>query len=453
MVKQQVGWLEAFLVYFKPRVLAMFFLGFSSGLPYALVFSTLAAWLRDFGISRTAIGFFAWVGVIFAFKFVIAPFIDAVPIPWLTRKMGKRRSWMLVSQIGLAIGLYGMANLNPQLAILQVALVSLAVAFFSASQDVVVDAYRIEAVEQEFQGAMAANYVFGYRVAVLISGAGALVIADQLNWYVSYTTMAAFMCVGIITTFIIKEPDHRKMQEEAETFEHEWVEKVLGSGQHSRVKEWFVRAVASPFLEFFQRNGRFSILLLFFVSIYLLSDIVMGIMANPFYLDLGFSKTDIAQITKVFGFFCTIAGAFLGGALVVRYGIMRPLILGACMLTVTNLLFAYMAQQGPDKMWLAFVISADNISGGLANSVFIAYLSSLVNQSYTATQYALFSSIMKLPGKIVAGFSGVVVDAQGYTHFFVYAAILGLPAIILAVYLWLRSRKEEAEEAGAASTS
>ncbi|WP_160153097.1 MFS transporter [Microbulbifer sp. ALW1] len=453
MVKQQVGWLEAFLVYFKPRVLAMFFLGFSSGLPYALVFSTLAAWLRDFGISRTAIGFFAWVGVIFAFKFVIAPFIDAVPIPWLTRKMGKRRSWMLVSQIGLAIGLYGMANLNPQLAILQVALVSLAVAFFSASQDVVVDAYRIEAVEQEFQGAMAANYVFGYRVAVLISGAGALVIADQLNWYVSYTTMAALMCVGIITTFIIKEPDHRKMQEEAETFEHEWVEKVLGSGQHSRVKEWFVRAVASPFLEFFQRNGRFSILLLFFVSIYLLSDIVMGIMANPFYLDLGFSKTDIAQITKVFGFFCTIAGAFLGGALVVRYGIMRPLILGACMLTVTNLLFAYMAQQGPDKMWLAFVISADNISGGLANSVFIAYLSSLVNQSYTATQYALFSSIMKLPGKIVAGFSGIVVDAQGYTHFFVYAAILGLPAIILAVYLWLRSRKEEAEEAGAASTS
>ena len=449
MQTSQASWLETLTVYFKPRVLAMFFLGFSSGLPYMLVFSTLSAWLRDYNLTLTVIGFFGWVGIIFAFKFVIAPFIDSVPLPWLTRVMGKRRSWMLVTQLGLVLGLFVMAKLNPQLSIVQVALASVVVALFSASQDVVIDAYRIEAVDREFQGAMAANYVFGYRIAVLVSGAGALVIADHFDWYTSYTTMAACMLVGIITCLLIAEPDHSKVKRETEEFQHAWVDRVLGSGQHGRFKEWFVRAVVCPFLEFFQRNGAFSLLLLFFVSIYLLSDIVMGIMANPFYLDLGFTKTDIAQISKVFGFFCAIAGAFLGGALVVRFGIMRPLILGACMLATTNLLFALMAQQGPDKMWLAFVISADNVSGGLANAVFIAYLSSLVNQSYTATQYALFSSLMKLPGKIVAGFSGIVVDAQGYSYFFIYAALLGTPAILLAIYLWWRSRgeKESADQA------
>lgn len=446
MQEQKLSWMQALGVYLKPRVMAMFFLGFSSGLPYLLVFSTLSAWLRDYGASRTVIGFFAWVGIIFSFKFILAPIIDSLPVPFLTRWLGKRRSWMLVAQTGLVAGLLYMSQLNPQLSLLPVAVSSLWVALCSASQDVVIDAYRIEAVEKELQGAMAANYVFGYRVAVLISGAGALMIADNSSWAVAYTTMAALMAVGVVTTLLIAEPDHRKVKQQAEEFQHEWVDKVLGSGEHGPVKEWLVRAVACPFLEFFQRNGRFSIVLLLFISIYLLSDIVMGIMANPFYLDLGFSKTDIAEIGKVFGFFCTILGAYFGGLLVVKYGIMRPLIIGAILLSVANLLFAHLAQMGPSRAWLAVVISADNISGGISNAVFIAYMSSLTNQAYTATQYALFSSLMKLPGKIIAGFSGVVVDAQGYSHFFVYSATLGIPAILLAIYLWHRSRGDEESE-------
>jgi PAT family beta-lactamase induction signal transducer AmpG len=259
--------------------------------------------------------------------------------------------------------------------------------------------------------------------------------------------MAALMGVGIVATLLIAEPDHAKLQREAEVFQHAWVENVLGEGTHSRLWEWFVRAVICPFLEFFQRNGRFGLVLLLFIGVFRLSDIAMGIMANPFYLDLGFSKSDIAQIGKIFGFFCTIAGAYLGGLLVLRYGVLRPLILGACMVAATNLLFAHLAGVGPVKAWLAAVISADNISGGLANAVFIAYISSLTNQAYTATQYALFSSLMTLPGKFISGFSGIVVDAQGYAPYFIYVAIIGLPAILLATYLWWRDSGEAEPQA------
>ena len=443
MQKQNMTWGEALRIYLKPKVLAMFFLGFSAGLPLLLVFSTLTAWLRDYGVSRTAIGFFAWVGITFSIKVLWAPVIDYLKIPFLTRVMGKRRSWMIVAQFGVALGLLGMASVNPQLALSQVAVLAVLVAFCSASQDVVIDAYRIEAVDRDLQGAMAANYVFGYRIALLVAGAGALYVAELANWSVAYATMAALMGVGIITTLLISEPDHDKVKAMAEDFQHDWVDRMLGSGQHSRIWEWFIRAVACPFIEFFQRNGRFALVLLLFIGIYRLSDIAMGVMANPFYLDLGFSKSDIAQITKVFGFFFTILGSFLGGLLVVRFGIMRPLILGAVMVAGTNLLFAHLANIGPDKAWLALVISADNVSAGLSNAVFIAYLSSLANQAYTATQYALFSSLMTLPGKFISGFSGIVVDAQGYNLFFTYAAIIGLPAILLSIYLWRRSQREE----------
>lgn len=443
MQKQKMTWGEALRIYLKPKVVTMFFLGFSAGLPLLLVFSTLTAWLRDYGVSRTAIGFFAWVGITFSIKVLWAPVIDYLKIPFLTKLMGKRRSWMLVAQFGVALGLLGMSAIDPQLSLTKVAVLAVWVAFCSASQDVVIDAYRIEAVNKDLQGAMAANYVFGYRIALLVAGAGALYIADLTSWSISYASMAGLMGVGIITTLLISEPDHRKVQALAAGFQHEWVDRMLGDGQHSRLREWFVRAVACPFIEFFQRNGRFALVLLLFIGIYRLSDIAMGVMANPFYLDLGFTKSEIAQITKVFGFFFTILGSFLGGLLVVRFGIMRPLILGAIMVAGTNLLFAHLATVGPDKAWLAFVISADNVSAGLSNAVFIAYLSSLANQAYTATQYALFSSLMTLPGKFISGFSGIVVDAQGYNLFFTYAAMVGIPAILLSIYLWWRSRREE----------
>lgn len=444
MQQNKMTWGEALKVYSRPRVLAMFFLGISAGLPLLLVFSTLTAWLRDYGVSRTTIGFAAWIGITFSVKFAWAPIIDSLRIPFLTNLMGKRRSWMLVSQIGIAAGLFAMSHINPQLGLPAIFGFGVLVAFCSASQDVVIDAFRIEVIEKQYQGAMAAMYVFGYRVALLIAGAGALFIAEYASWSIAYMSMAALMAVGIITTLLVSEPDHLKSRAQGEEFQHEWVDRVLGSGKHSRISEWFVRSVACPFIDFFERNGRFAIVLLLFIGIYRVSDIAMGVMANPFYLDLGFSKDDIAQIGKLFGFVCTMIGAFLGGAMVVRFGILRPLILGAVMVASTNLLFAHLATLGADKTWLAIAISADNISAGISNSVFIAFLSSLVNQSYTATQYALFSSLMTLPGKFISGFSGIVVDAEGYPYFFILVAILGIPAVLLSIYIWYRNKDEEA---------
>jgi PAT family beta-lactamase induction signal transducer AmpG len=419
------SWREALLVYTRPRVIGMIFLGFSAGLPFLLVFSTLSAWLRDEGTTRTVIGFFSWVGITYSIKVFWAPIIDRLPFPLLTRLLGKRRSWMLVAQIGIALGLAGMALVDTQTQLTQLALLAVLVAFSSSTQDIVIDAYRIEAVERESQCAMAATYVFGYRLALLVAGAGAFYIAEFNSWRVAYLSMAALMGIGMLTTLIIQEPQHiatSKTKTPAATFS-------------LRLKNWFSIAIIEPFAEFFSRNGKIALLILLLIAIYKLSDITMGVMANPFYLDLGFSKTEIANISKIFGFFMTIAGAALGGILVARYGMMRPLLLGAVMVALTNMLFAVLAISEPSLTLLAIVISTDNLSGGLAASAFIAYLSSLTNQAYTATQYALFSSLMTLPAKLLGGFSGIVVDTQGYFTFFVYAAVIGLPAIGLVVIL------------------
>jgi len=441
------SWKEAFLVYLKPRVVGMLFLGFSAGLPFLLVFSTLSAWLRDIGIERTVIGFFSWVGITYSIKFFWAPVIDSLALPYLTKKLGKRRSWMLLAQIGIAGGLLGMAITNPEQQIHIIALFALVVAFSSATQDITIDAYRIEALDKIYQGAMATTYVLGYRLALLAAGAGAFYIAEFQNWSVAYLAMAGLMGIGILTTLIISEPDVSKDQQ---TKDRETkLEQSLGvdhtTGKLHQLVAWFADAVIAPFADFVQRNGKIAIAILALVAVYKISDITMGVMANPFYLDLGFSKIEIANVTKVFGFFMTIAGAAIGGIMVVRYGIMRPLVLGAILIASTNLLFAMLAIYEPSINFLALVVSADNLSGGIATSVFIAYLSSLTNTAYTATQYALFSSLMTLPAKFIGGFSGIVVDTQGYFSFFVYAAILGTPAILLATYLL---KKQDTENNG-----
>ena len=426
-------WREAFSIYSQPRVVGMIFLGFSAGLPFLLVFSTLSAWLRDEGVTRSVIGFFSWVGITYSIKFFWAPVVDRLPLPLLTKLMGKRRSWMLIAQIGIAGGLIGMGVSDSQTQLQQIALFAVWVAFCSSTQDIVVDAYRIEAVIPEYQGAMAATYVLGYRVALLAAGAGAFYIADYTSWETAYFAMAATMLVGIITTLIINEPEHKQ-----DLFADK-VEQHNKSPKTKSLATWFFNAVANPFIEFFTRTGKAGLLILALIAVYKMSDITMGVMANPFYLDLGFSKKEIADVSKIFGFFMTIAGASLGGIMVVRYGIMRPLLLGAIMVALTNLLFALLAISKPDLMLLAGVISADNLSGGIATSVFIAYLSSLTNSAYTATQYALFSSLMTLPAKLLGGFSGVIVDNFGYNHFFIYASAVGLPSIILVIIL-MRSK-------------
>jgi len=431
------NWLELLSIYRQPRVLGMICLGFSAGLPFLLVFSTLSAWLRDIGIARTTIGFFSWVGITYSIKFFWAPVIDRLPFAGLTTWLGKRRGWMLAAQITIVLGLAGMALTDPHTELTRLAIFALLVAFGSATQDITVDAYRIEAVEKNMQGAMAATYVFGYRIALLVTGAGAFYIAEAWSWPTAYLVMATLMGIGIATTLIISEPVHvidentRKLEEK--------LEKSIGLQQKknlpARIIAWFSDAVASPFVEFFQRNGALAIVILLLVSTYKISDITMGVMANPFYLDLGFSKTDIANVTKIFGFFMTIAGAAAGGMLVLRYGMLRPLLAGAVLIMTTNLLFVWLAVSEPGLVSLAIVISADNLGGGFATSAFIAYLSSLTNTAYTATQYALFSSLMTLPAKFIGGFSGWVVDSSGYAFFFLYTGLLGLPAILLVLYL------------------
>jgi PAT family beta-lactamase induction signal transducer AmpG len=290
---------------------------------------------------------------------------------------------------------------------------------------------------------MAASYILGYRLALLVAGAGALYIASFTTWSRAYVTMALLMGVGIATTLLIAEPTPPRERTDVEREQR--VVDFVARNAHlppvlRRLGAWFVGAVVCPFVDFFSRHGMLALVILLFIGVFRISDITMGVMANPFYLDLGFDLNEIATVTKFFGFFMTIAGSALGGLLVVRYGLMRPLFIGAVLVVLTNLLFAWLAVSEPSLVWLAAVISADNLSGGLAVSAFIAYLSSLTNTAYTATQYALFSSLMTLPAKFLGGFSGIMVDGFGYAPFFIYASALGVPAVLLVAYLSYRER-------------
>ena len=431
-------WRAALAVYSQPRVLGMLFLGFSAGLPFLLVFSTLSAWLSDADVDRGTIGFFSWIGIMYSVKVVWAPLVDRLPLPLLGKWLGQRRSWLLVAQCGIAGCLLLLASITPERNLLLFAFYALLLAFSSATQDVVIDAYRIEAVAKEYQAAMSASYILGYRVATLASGAGALYLADVLDWQMAYLAMCAFTLVGIVTTLVIREPAH-VVKEETRLQEEQLAHKLSGAlhigNVWERITEWFAVAVISPFAEFFRRSGKSALLILLLIGTYRITDITMAVMANPFYLDLGFTKSQIASVTKLFGFFLTIGGAALGGILVMRYGIMRILLLGSVLVIISNLLFATLAHIGPDITALALIISADSLAGGVATAVFVAYLSSLTNTAYTATQYALFSSLMTLFPKILAGFSGVVVEHFGYFTFYVYSSLLGLPALLIIVYM------------------
>jgi PAT family beta-lactamase induction signal transducer AmpG len=352
---------------------------------------------------------------------------------------------MLLAQIGITMGLLAIAASDPATDVVRVALCALFVAFCAATQDVSIDAYRIEAVERDFQGAMAASYQLGYRLSWYVSGAAALYIADFVSWPAAYTAMAVCMLVGIITVFLIREPTVEVTQQTRERETH--LAETLESRAHvsprlHETAQWFSSAVVSPFVDFFARNGRLALAILALIALYRISDITMGIMANPMYVDLGFTKSEIATASKTVGIPITILGTFLGGLLVARYGPMRPLLLGAFLTVVTNIAFAYLATSGARFELLLLTVSADNLAGGLAGSVFIAYLSSLTNTAYTATQYALFSSLFTLAGKFLGGFSGIIVDATSYVHFFIITGLLGIPAILLVLFLMSRETRE-----------
>jgi len=445
------GWLEALAAYKHPRVLAMLFLGFSAGLPFMLVFSTLSAWLREVGIERATIGMLSWVGIIYSIKFFWAPVVDRLPLPLLHRLLGRRRSWMLLAQAGIAVGLFNMAHLDPVGHLGAMAALALLVAFSAATQDIAIDAWRIEAVPQPMQGVMAAAYQLGYRIAIMVGSAGALWIAADHGWTASYTAMAAMVGVGVLTTLVIAEPEPRVERQSLAQEQRviDWLErKAHWPDSLRQVGSWFVGAVVCPFVDFFTRYGtRLAVLMLAFIASYRLTDFTMGVMANPFYLDVGYTLKEIAAVAKLFGLVSSIVGVLLGGLAVARLGTVKSLAFGSLAVIASNLMFMTLAfQDDPSLTGLAIVVSADNLAMGIAGTALIAYLSSLTTASYTATQYALFSSMYALPGKLLMGTSGFVVDAIGYPWFFVYTSSLGIPALVM-LYFLVRQRTREAARA------
>jgi len=427
---KKLGWLAALHVYLEPASWRMLCLGFSAGLPLLLVLGTLSFRLREAGIDRSTIGFLSWVGLAYGFKWVWSPLVDRLPLPLLTRWLGRRRSWLLLAQATVLVGLVGMALLDPQVALEPVVWCALVVAFGSATQDIALDAFRIESADAQHQAALAATYQTGYRLAMIWAGAGVLWIAARAAgtddatylhaaWQTAYLVMAASMSLGVLTVLLSPEPAQRAMP------------------PARNAREWLQSALIEPFAEFIRRYHWQAAIILGLIAVYRISDVVMGIMANPFYVDMGYTKDEVAAVTKVFGVIMTLVGAFIGGAMALRMGVMRVLMLGALLSAASNLLFSWLAGQGHDVSKLVFVISADNLASGIASSAFIAYLSSLTNVNYSATQYAMFSSMMLLLPKFVAGYSGVYVDAFGYANFFTSTALLGAPVLVL---VWLASR-------------
>lgn len=428
-------WRAALFTYTRPRVVGMGFLGFSSGLPFLLVFSTLSAWLATVGVSKTTIGLFSWLGLTYSFKFLLAPFIDRFRVPGLGRWLGKRRSWMLVAQAGLMFGLFSMAGTDPVEALSTLAWFGLLVAFASSIQDIAIDAWRIEAVATDQQGAMAATYLAGYRIAMLVAGAGSFYIAAGASWPTAYVVMAALVGIGMITVLLLGEPDVDAEGEMA--VREQWAVDWLAARAHQpawlqRTQRWIIGAVICPFWDFLARYGRAALVILAVVGLYRACEITLAVMSNPFYLDAGYSPEQIASVTKIFGLIMVLTGAALGGVLVARIGVLRAALVGAVISPASNLVFVWLSwQSAPGIVDLAATISIENLANGMAMTAFIAYLSSLTNVAYTATQYALFSSLMTLPGKFVGGFSGWVVERFGYAWFFFDTALIGMPVIIL----------------------
>lgn len=427
----------------------MLSLGFSAGLPLLLVMGTLSFWLREAGIDRSTIGHLSWIGLAYGFKWMWSPLVDRLPLPLFTRLLGRRRAWLLLSQIAITVALIGIASTDPLENLAVTVFFALAVAFASATQDIALDAYRIEAVAPRLQGAMAATYQAGYRMAMILASAGTLWIAAAVDlsettyeyapWRIAYLAMAAFMSVGIVTTLIIREPDvpATRLISENESRAREAIAHWHLNKSLTQLLAWLYGAMVAPFRDFIVRHGGQALLILALIAVYRISDVVMGVMSNPFYVDMGYTKDEVATVSKVYGVIMTIIGAAIGGVLTAKIGIMRTLFLGAILSAATNLLFVWLAGRGHDVTGLIFTISADNLSAGIASSAFIAYLSGLTNSAYSATQYALFSSMMLLLPKFIAGFSGDFVDAYGYATFFTGTALLGLPVLIL---VWLAGR-------------
>ncbi len=503
------SWSETWRAWLNPKAITMLFLGFSAGLPILLIFSTLSVWLREAGVARAAVTFFSWAALGYSFKFLWAPLVDLLPLPALTRIFGRRRAWLLVSQLLIITAILSMASVDPagsQRNLTFMALAAVILGFSSATQDIVIDAYRIESADKSLQAMLAAMYIAGYRIGMLVAGAGSLFLAGYLGttsqaydytaWKLTYIGMAAVMGCGVATTLLISEPKVSRLVspyefsaldygrflalfvfssmafaltfffsgfvfmeleklfpqvfimangEQIGSFIIELARFTLAVGIAAIVagimiflgivnKDMVQQSYLEPIKDFFFRYGKkTALLLLVLIGFYRLSDIVLGVVSNVFYLDMGFSKNVIAGITKTFGLGMTLVGGFLGGVLTVRYGVNKILFLGAFLSAATNLLFMLLARTGTDITMLTVVIGADNLSAGIATTAFIAFLSSLTNISFTAVQYAIFSSMMTLSPKLIGGYSGTMVSSFGYEKFFLATALMGIPVLFLIV--------------------
>ncbi len=404
-------WRDALAVYEDRRLLVILLMGFSSGLPLLLTLSTLSYWLSKLGVDRTSIGLFASVGLPYSLKFLWAPFLDQIRPPFL----GRRRGWAIVIQLCLAASIVALGFTDPSINPWWTAAAAIVVAFFSASQDIVIDAYRIEILPEEEQGAGAAATQVGYRFGLLAAGAGALALADFVAWHWVFIMLAALVGVGMIAFLIGAEPD------------------VPPVARHETFATWFADSVIAPIADFLGRRGWVVILL--FVLCFKVGEAISGTMATPFYVEMGFSGVEIAAVSKVFGIIATLAGTLVGGLVVARFGIMRALLLGGVLQALGILLFAVLAMKGHDMLWLTIAIGGDNFVGGLGSAAFVAYLSALCNVAFTATQYALLTSFMAVGRTLLSSGSGWLATQLGWTMFFVVSTGLAIPGLILLLWL------------------
>ncbi len=414
--------LQSLAVYTDRRLIIILLMGFASGLPFLLTAATLSAWLSQAGIAKTFIGFMSWASSVYALKFLWSPIIDRVRLPGVARLFGKRRAWMLAAQLLCMVAMVGLGTSDPASNLTATIIWTALLAFSSATQDIVIDAYRIEVLHQSQFGAGAAMTTFGYRIAVIASGGGALLLADSFGWLFSYTTMAVLMLVGVATVLVCPEPKHPAEPTAGESY-----------------SEWIKTAVLAPLAEFFSRPGAFAVLA--FIMLYKYGDALWASMANPFYLELGFSLSEIGTVAKTYGVFMTIAGSFAGGALVMRFGIHRTLLWGGLAMGLSNLLLAALAAIGPSVPVLAFVISVENFSNGVGSVAFIAFMSSLCNLAYTATQYALMTSFMAFTRTILASGGGWLADQVDWVTFFIITTFAAVPGLVLL--LWMMRRFPE----------
>ena len=420
------GWAGALSVYRDRRQFVILLMGFSSGLPLLLGFSTLSYWLDKEGVSLATIGGLLSVSTPYALKFLWAPVFDHVRLPVLTNRLGQRRGWLLALQLPLLVSILALGAGNPRDSLLYMAAAALSMAFFSASQDVVVDAYRIEILgnNEEEQGAGASTTQVGYRAGLLVAGAGAIAFSDFISWFWIYAIMASFVIVGIIAVLIADEPIRAGTPTLQQTDTRSYHHRILGTLR---------KTVVEPISEFIKRSGVAAIWIVLFILFYKYGDAIAGAMSYPFYRQLGFTGVEIAGVTKVFGICMAAAGAVAGGLIVIRVGVLWGLLVGGVLQAVTNLLFAYLATRGADLTWLAIAIGADNFTGGLGSAAFVAFLSRLCNVAFTATQFALFTSLMALSRIVFAIPSGWLVEQIGWVDFFVVTTVIAIPALLLLI--------------------